>query len=128
MMRFDIEKGTYAYEQGTEVAPGRWHFFLNDMDKPDKATEEKSAALQKTTFHLSDGVFFQDISDLARDDKHDKGEVRTEFSSRGITTPMLIHLGDNKSRFYTVLVDRYGGKVTLRKGNLSYTDFLTEES
>jgi type II secretion system protein H len=124
LMRFNIDAGTYAFQRGDEIAPGRWQFLIEEKDK---AAEGATSAPRETTFKLPAGVFFQDISDIARQQRYDKGEVRTEFSPGGLTNPMLIHLGDNKSRFYTLLVDRYGGRVTLRKGNLSYPDFFSAE-
>jgi prepilin-type N-terminal cleavage/methylation domain-containing protein len=124
MVQYDMDKGTYAYAQGTEDVLGKWHYVFQENTKESK---EASSFLSKT-FPLGQGVFFQDIYDLVKGEKYDKGEIRTEFSPRGITTPLLIHLGDNKSRFYTLLVDRYGGKVTLRKGNLTYSDLFSEES
>lgn len=132
VVRFDIEKGTYGYQQGTEYAPGRWVFLLKNMDgtgeKSSREEELRSPTPVEKTFRLEKGVFFQDIYDPVSGEKHDKGEIRTEFSPRGIATPALIHIGDSKSRYYTIAIERYGGRVILRKGNLTYEDLLSEGS
>ncbi len=133
VLRFDIEKGLYGYQRGTEYVPGRWGFVLREMQLPSerKAKDVKGrdqATFEERTFRLGEGVFFKDIYDPITGKTYEKGEVRTEYSPRGIATPALIHIGDTKSRFYTIAVERYGGRVILRRGNLTYEELYTEGS
>jgi len=78
-------------------------------------------------FSLKDGVYFKEIQPLlGPEKKYEKGKLPEWFSPRGVADPLMILLGDQKGRFYTLFVQRFGGRADLRPERLEYKDYLRE--
>jgi len=125
VIQYDMDQQKYCYKQAVfNLATGSWSVLFGD-----ESTEEVTTSPQGKTkcFHLKDGVYFKEIhSLLGTEKKFEKGKLPEWFSPRGVADPLVILLGDRKGRFYTLFVQRYGGRVDIRPGRLEYKDYLQE--
>ncbi len=122
---YDLDKHKYCFAAATfDAGAGQWIAQITDGTGPKNITD---AATQSTCVPLKEGVFFKDIEPLTESgQEQQKGQLSTWYSPRGITDPLLIHLGDKQGRFYTLILSRYGGKVEVRQGRLAYKDYIQE--
>jgi type II secretory pathway pseudopilin PulG len=122
---YDLDKRRYCYKQASfDTATGKWTVLFTDEETEEVGGDPQ---LKQRCFDLEEGVYFKDIEPLLRTEKTiEKGRVDQWFSPRGITDPLVIHLGDQKGRFYTLFLGRYGGKVDVRQGLLEYKEYLQE--
>ena len=123
---YDLDKQRYCYRQASfDTATGKWVvLFTNDEEQEVIGGDPHQ---REHCCELDEGVYFKDIEPLLKSEKKfEKGQVDQWFSPRGISDPTVIHLGDQKGRFYTLLISRYGGKVEVRPGFLEYEDYLRE--
>lgn len=125
-VQYDLDKQKYCYKMmRQDPVSGKWQVLFTD-----EKTEEMGAdpyAKQKC-IELGEGVYFKGIETLVGTETlYEKGQIPQYFSPRNITSPpLLIHLGDRKGRFYTIVLNRYGGNPDIRQGKLEYKDYLKE--
>ena len=125
VVQYDLDKGTYCttaalFDSGT----GGWVAQFTDESAENMDTDP----LAKTKcFSLKDGVYFREIEPLwGTAEKQEKGKLSHWYSPRGVTDPMMIRLGDKQGRFYTLILDRYGGGVDIREGNWEFKDYYKD--
>ena len=121
VVQYDLDKGKYCYQLAAfDTATGKWVVRITD-EEVEQIGEAPYAGTKWYT--LKDGVFFKDIETLSGTEKKvEKGVLDQWFQPRGIIDPLVIHLGDRKGRSYTVILNRYGSNVDLRKGRWEYKD------
>jgi len=124
-IRYDMDKQKYCYTRCRfNPTTGEWVTLFGDESAE---VIETDASLKTKCFTLKDGVYFKEIETLSGvEQKQQKGTLTHHYSPRGITDPLLIHLGDKKGRFYTLFLNRYAGRVEIRNGKWTYKDYLQE--
>ncbi len=124
-IKYDLDKHKYCFAAASfDAGTGQWVAQITDGSNKKSSS---APAAQTKCIPLKDGVFFKDIEPLAESgQEQQKGHLSTWYSPRGITDPLLIHLGDKQGRFYTLILSRYGGKVEIRSGRWSYNDYIKE--
>ncbi len=125
-IQYDLDKHKYCFAAAAfDAGTGQWVARISDG--PDPKNSPAAAVTPSKCFPLKDGVFFKDIEPLTESGQEQQnGRLSTWYSPRGITDPLLIHLGDKQGRFYTLILSRYGGKVVVRQGRWSYKDYIQE--
>lgn len=125
VVQYDMDKQRYCYKQAVfDTTTGVWTVLFAD-DTTEELTVDAHARTR--CFSLKDGVYFKEIQTLMGTEQTlEKGKLTAWFSPRGVADPLVILLGDRKGRFYTLFVQRYGGRADLRSGRWSYTDYLKE--
>jgi prepilin-type N-terminal cleavage/methylation domain-containing protein len=125
VIQYDMDKQKYCFKQAQfDLATGAWTVLF-----PDDSAQEITPDPQAKTrcFSLKDGVYFKEIQPLlGPEKKYEKGKLPEWFSPRGVADPLMILLGDQKGRFFTLFVQRFGGQAELRPGRLEYKDYLRE--
>ena len=125
VVQYDLDEKKYCYKRAYfDPATGIWSVQFAD----EKVEEVGPDPYAKTRcFNLKEGVYFKDIETLTGTEKrYEKGLLPQWFSPRGVTEPLVIHLSDRKGRFFTLFLNRYGGKVDIRKGRWEYKEYLKE--
>ena len=107
-----------------DTATGRYIVRFTDEDIDDISGNPYA---KTKCFTLKDGVYFKALKTLTGTEKtYEKGLFPQWYLPRGITDPLVIHLGDQKGRFYTLFLNRYAGRMDIRKGRWEYNDYLKE--
>ncbi|MEW6441484.1 MAG: prepilin-type N-terminal cleavage/methylation domain-containing protein [bacterium] len=121
---YDLDKQRYCYVPAREdPETGGWHLVF--ADEKDETVSDPLVATR--CFPLKDGVYFKDIeTPEAAEAKQEKGRLTHSFSPRGIAESLVIHLGDKKGRYYSIFLQRYGGRVELREGTWSYKQYVED--
>ena len=122
-IQYDLDKHKYCFTAAAfDPGTGQWVARITDGSEPQNSTD---ISTQTTCIPLNDGVFFKDIEPLTESGQEQQsGRLSTWYSPRGITDPLLIHLGDKQGRFYTLILSRYGGRVEIRQGRWSYKEYI----
>ncbi len=125
VVQYDLDKGKYCYKLAMfDAATGRWVAQIAAEGVEQIGGEPYS---KTKWFTLEKGAFFKDMEPLTGTEKKvEKGLQDQWFQPRGIIDPMVIHLGDRKGRSYTVILNRYGGSVEIRKGRWEYKEYLRD--
>ena len=126
-VKLDLDKKKYCYTSGTfdPVTGSRIYHFPDDKESSIQFGSDPN--IRSKCFQLEEGVYFKDVEPLTESGyRQEKGSLFYEYSPRGVTESLLIRLGDKKGRFYTLIVNRYGGSVELRKGRVEYKDYIKE--
>jgi len=122
---YDLDKQRYCYVAAREdPESGAWQVIFTDDEKTEVVGDPLAAT---RCFNLKEGVYFKDIeTPEAVERKQEKGRLTHLFSPRGIAESLVIHLGDKKGRYYSILLHRYGGRVEVREGKLAYKDYVQQ--
>lgn len=125
VVQYDMDKGRYCTTAAQlDPATGRWVARFSDESVELVGGDALSKA---KCFSLKDGVFFREIEPLrGTEEKQEKGKLSHWYSPRGITDPMMIRLGDKQGRFYTLILNRYGGGVEVRKGRWEFKEYYED--
>jgi Tfp pilus assembly protein FimT len=125
VIQYDMDKQKYCWKQARyDQATGTWTALFTD-DTTQEVTGDPYGKTRCTT--LKEGVYFKEIQTLlGTERKNEKGKVTEWFSPRGVADPLVILLGDRKGRFYTLFIQRYGGRTEIRSGRWEYKEFLRE--
>lgn len=122
---YDLDEHRYCWSGAREDPDtGEWAVVFSEDEK----TEVLGDPLATTRCQaLKEGVFFRDIeSPEARERVQEKGRLTHVFSPRGTAESLVIHLADRKGRSYSVFLHRYGGRVEVRQGKVSYKEYVQE--
>lgn len=125
VVQYDLDEKKYCFKQAYfDPTSGMWSVRFAD----EKVEEVSPDPYTKTRcFNLEEGIYFKDIETLSgTGKKYEKGQIPQWFSPRGVTEPLVIHLADRKGRFFTLFLNRYGGRVDIRNGRWEYRDYLKE--
>jgi len=122
---YDLDKQRYCYVAAREdPETGTWQVAFSDDEKVEVVGDPQTAT---RCFNLKDGVYFKDIeTPEGVETKQEKGRLTHLFSPRGIAESLVIHLGDKKGRYYSILLHRYGGRVEVQEGKWAYKDYVQQ--
>lgn len=122
---YDLDEQRYCWSGAREDPDtGEWVVVFSEDEK----TEVLGDPLAVTRCEaLKDGVSFRDIESPEGSERvQEKGQLTHVFSPRGTAESLVIHLADRKGRKYSVFLHRYGGRVEVRQGRVSYKDYVQE--
>lgn len=98
----DLTTDEYWVSADTNPSPGMLEFMEEDIIKR----------------QLPEGIHFIDVFHLGQlEPKKEDEEVYTYFSPKGrVDPPTVIHLADERDRFYTLFIPPYTGRVQVTQG------------
>ncbi len=122
---YDLDEQRYCWCGAREDPDtGEWAIVFSKDPKSEVLGDPLAATRCQA---LKDGVFFRDIeSPEGAERVQEKGQLTHVFSPRGTAESLVIHLADRKGRSYSVFLHRYGGRVEIRQGKVSYKDYVQE--
>ncbi len=125
VVQYDLDKGRYCTTAARfDAGSGKWVAQFTD---PSIKVVDTDTLTKTKCFTLKDGVYFRQIEPLrGSGEKQEKGTLSHWYSPRGITDPMIIWLGDKQGRFYTLILNRYGGRVEVRKGKWTFKEYYED--
>lgn len=122
---YDLDERRYCWSGAREDPDtGEWAIVFSKDQKSEVLADPLAVTRCQA---LKDGVFFRDIeSPEGAERVQEKGQLTHVFSPRGTAESLVIHLADRKGRNYSVFLHRYGGRVEVRQGKVSYKDYVQE--
>jgi hypothetical protein len=125
VLQVDLDAHKHCFKQADYTATtGAWSVLFPD-DPGAEVLADPHARTRCTS--LKEGVYFKEVHTLLGTERtYEKGRLTAWFSPRGVADPLMVVLGDRKGRFYTLFVQRYGGRIDIRSGRWEYKDYLRE--